>query len=362
MKNNMNKTESFLECFSNLENYNYYSDSSKILNFEEFNDKQCVEFIKKYFVNGGKGNIVSNICDYFIDGSAFRASHSVSIYLLGLVIYDNCECLKTIINQQIKPLGISDFKYIWFLICLHHDYCSYIEDKPNCNDYLSQQDVHKTLLEMTSSFFEGVYNNQNIRSYSDYRRNAKRFDHGISGGCMLNKGLRDNLSIAIKESKTKTPSDFVYKRLHWSDSHVIWYDFAASIIIKHNIWFVNTDRSSKDDIYKYEGVLDMLDFIISDKKRIKFADNPLLFIFFVLDTIEPIKIDRKNNKETLDKVLFHFCLSDDQFIISLYPNDKVDNDLYLTLGEKAEGMKVWMDLDVEIKADNKVVIIKWDNV
>lgn len=364
-----NAMKSMLEQFNDIEDYTYYSDPDLRLEFDTFSNEQCVRFIEKYFITGGKGSAIKDIVDYFNDKNTFRASHSVSIYLMGLVFYNNCNELKDRINKQIVEIGITDFKYIWFLICLYHDYCSYIEIK-SFNKNTDITCVCKGLDDMNNVFFTDIYSKQNIKSYYKHRKINGKIDHGIYGGWLLQKELRDNFERAKKKSETANQDDFSYNGLHWSTSHKNWYDFVASIIIKHNIWFANEDRLSEKmsaQIKEYENSIDnnMHNFIIRDSGRIKISDNPLLFLFFILDTIEPIKRYCKNDtgdkepKEVLNAIAFDISFSNEQFTFRINSNNKFDIKLCSEIREQAKKMENWMDINVKIDTTCNTIIIKW---
>ena len=97
--------------------------------------------------------------------------------------------------------------------------------------------------------------------------------HGIYGGLLLREKLNENHRNAINNSGTKTPENFEYDGLHWSTNHEKWYDLAASIIIKHNIWFANTESNDPEQIkmvekYKNYDDSNMKNFRINNDQRI----------------------------------------------------------------------------------------------
>ena len=94
------------------------------------NSKSCQEFIEDYFKAGGKtivfewpdkDNNENNKNEEYTN----RCPHIVSTYLLGLIIAEALGIDKmTGINYN------TDFKYVWFMTCLYHDF-GYVYEKGN---------------------------------------------------------------------------------------------------------------------------------------------------------------------------------------------------------------------------------------
>ena len=97
--------------------------------------EQSAQFIREYFSQGQKGDIVYELDPYHdvnIHGiplslSEYRAIHTVSAFFLGIFLED---CLTQ--GQCGVDLSVHGdffpFSYLWFLTCLYHDYGYIVEE------------------------------------------------------------------------------------------------------------------------------------------------------------------------------------------------------------------------------------------
>ena len=219
---------SLLNLFKSLEHgdYNYYRNPNR-LDFDSLTDPKSTNFIGTYFSNGGKKFAIHDIVSQFDGEFSFRATHSVMVYLIGIILNKNNADLRSSIERQLDGNGIDDFLYIWFLICLYHDYKS--ADEHSSIKFTNRKNDHSFMKQE-----EGCCPDNSL-AYNEYRKAKGSKDHGIYGGLLLREKLNENHRNAINNSGTKTPENFEYDGLHWSTNHEKWYDLAASIIIKHNI-------------------------------------------------------------------------------------------------------------------------------
>lgn len=354
------------ESFENLD-YCYYVNKSTIsLNFNTFSDNNTKKFIKDYFDTGGKEMVISDIYKAFKNHSV-RATHSVSAYLIGLIAFER---YSTSINNHIFQIEIEDFIHIWFLICLYHDYGYYLEDKAKDGNKIDSEklkSIYENIKEIDQRFWGTRYSSGLILEYFiDIRNKA---DHGVIAGAMLRKRMNENLQKAIKDSNCNNPNNFIWRNLHWSTSHKKWYDFASSIIIKHNIWFANSNHDASR-VEQYNNSNHLKRLIISDEERLKFKEDPILFILCVIDTIEPIKIAQKLNIDYIkDKnytkylnrkviAIVSIVFENNNIIIKLPSEHEL---LYNRIHDSAEGMQSWLNLSVSQSKENNILstIIEW---
>lgn len=180
-------TESILKELQKLpkSSHSYYGQGMKV-DFTKITDGKSIDFISRYFANGGKSNTIAEIKNQFEGTYKYRATHSVMLYFMGIIFYNNKK-IKHSIRNQFSQIGIKDFRYIWFLICLYHDYTS-------INESHYTMDNHCSIDFMDDNT---VFSNESINGYYKYRLSENRLDHGIYGGYLLRKRLNENLDNAI---------------------------------------------------------------------------------------------------------------------------------------------------------------------
>ena len=247
--------------------------------------------------------------------------------------------------QKIKAPTEEDriYLYILFLTFLYHDYYYYQEQ----NKELEPIDNFETEFKKIAGL-KDIYSPSNINKYYKYRGKS---DHGIYAGYQLNRKLKSNLDEILNGEEV-----VIRNNLSWSKKDIKYYDFASSAIIKHNIWLANRNRVSevqKKRVNEYESK-DLNPFIISNKDRMKFEDNPLLFILFIIDSIEPIKIFNKNrnehNKNNYNNLLSNILININQKSITLRYADSFKSIGCFTFCE-AKQMETWLDVTVTQKCN-----------
>lgn len=134
-------------------------------------------------------------------------------------------------------------------------------------------------------------------SYSLYRGYCHScYDHGIVGGislyhdlCAYRKHVEDTFGV-------------IHEGLYWGKELEKDFGFVSWVIACHNIWMINVH--SKDAAkYKFWGLDDL---IIKDNQTneheypISSEKNPFLFLFCLVDSIEPIKVLK--NTEMFSKI------------------------------------------------------------
>lgn len=202
-----------------------------------------------------------------------RAQHILSCYMLGKILFENSRAIKDAINEFMsahrfdKINGIEPFRYIWMLICLFHD-LGYVYESQG----IYKQDNVENLVEKLSAEVPGIpvgYTKDLLKSYDNYRN--CRFavtDHGIIGGIKLYEDLDKHFS-------SNESLDDNRKKLH---SCVSW------VIACHNLFI----GDSQNQCYRCKALY----ALISDGKsrNIKLPEHPLLFLFDLVDSIEPMKL------------------------------------------------------------------------
>lgn len=203
-----------------------------------------------------------------------RAQHILSCYILGKILCDNSPAIKEAVNEFIKTHhfdkinGIKfSVRYIWMLICLFHD-LGYVYESQG----IYKQDNVQELIANLSDEVPGIpvgYTKDLLKSYDNYRN--CRFavtDHGIIGGVTLYDDLNKHFS-------GRSSLDDNRKKLH---SCVSW------VIACHNL-FVG---GSENRCYPCKALY----ALISDGKsrNIKLQDHPILYLFDLVDSIEPMKL------------------------------------------------------------------------
>lgn len=353
------------------EDYNYYEHLSLKLELTQFSNQGNIEFIRSYFKFGNKSCVYKDFNECYVGETEIRASHSVSIYLIGLYICQQSEDLKMAIKNQLSAVGEMSFKYAWFLLCLYHDSAIYAERKIEKTDIAKKEQFVSTQLGSLNKYLEYPYTKSSILSYYKFRASEEYNDHGIYAGCLFYKRMSENIHNIIKQARQDATyqnidfdkNNFRYNNLHWSSKHKNWHAFIASLIVKHNIWFRNIDKHSMMDVKEYVAH-NISSFIIDNNSRFSYKTNPLLFLFCIIDTIEPIKLLNKYTKQNIDTLK--------RIGITI---DKANNgmQLYITISERdrqcvfdnikrrAINLEEWMNVKVDISKNDSVVIM-WTTI
>ena len=226
-------------------------------------------------------------------------------FFYGLVLYDKCGTIKNSINQSLKNDKYeralekhkdAPFAYVWFLICLFHDLAYPLEYKRgNERDFKSYQELSEK--KKWDKDLDGVphqYSREILEHYFDYRNSGDDAmnDHGICAGHHLYADL-----CKIREKKARTAQDGWWKK-ELEDI----FNLAAWVVACHNIW---TTQEDCNNVETYKGKkLEPLILKKDNEGKLKYLINlqehPLIFLFCLVDTIEPIKIIE--DASLLDKI------------------------------------------------------------
>ena len=330
--------EKYREIFRDSPKWRYYDD----LYFYDnpFDDETVREsFIYTYFQTGRKESVL----DTKIPENKLRDIHSISTFFLGILLEPICKI------PELKP----DFRYLWFIACLYHDYGYFIEKEKNkypprktsLSKLLSDLGIKQNLLKID---FKSLYSIETIKKYNDYCRKEYDFiNHGIIGGLLLYdrlmKNFEKNKQNALLQNPNLDCNDFVYKNLHWSNSHEDFYKLVASSIISHNIWLAWDDNNKK----KYKD--NNLDYLIIDNpnQRISCESDPFLFLLLLADTIEPIKFFTQYK---------HSCILE-----NLHIDINTKNEIIISVVDNCLQFQNWFDKIIDLKNWAKVSVEQFDN-
>ncbi|MDR0941587.1 MAG: hypothetical protein LBM68_05115 [Bacteroidales bacterium] len=267
--------------------WDYYNKNECTFLFENLNKvSTCNDFISTYFRHAGKEK---NTFKGFADSLGERTKHVVSTFFLGIYLYENSNYIKENIDTELKTYKETnnsvEFTFIWFLICLFHDLGYTIEEEKDNELYTSFSDfLEKNLCKSSElkknagvpNFYANIY-----KSYFQYRIDVhKKNDHGICAARILFKDL-------CKIRKRKEDNNDENDELIWDKSLIDVYNFAAWVILAHNIWFIDTNNPCKIAEYNCAGLKEL---IRKDKEyKISFKEFPTFFLFCLVDSIEFLK-------------------------------------------------------------------------
>lgn len=207
----------------------------------------------------------------------------------------------------------TDFKYIWFMTCLYHDF-GYVYEKGNTINNNELNNIAncgikelENILGIENDLYDSSYNDpkdniyskEQVEIYLKYRAETKskdnkgKIDHGIVGGLMLFDRLIKNYNEAneaynnvSKDNKDIDQDDFDYHGLHFSQNNNKLYAKVSDAIIAHNIW-VKTYNEIPEVVEKKSEITTKLN-----------KDHYLGFLLGIIDTLEPLKQYKKTSKNT----------------------------------------------------------------
>ncbi len=367
--------------------------------------------IKIYFENASKENLSID----FDELDELREQHSMSLVYLGILLNEKLK-----LDIKIKEKGISfPFNYVWNILCLYHDLGyifennkSYIYKVRNRN-LINQIGGYNNKWNMINSkicfdgYFNYSYNRRFSNSYNQIFRNHSKniensistenelnciknisdlrvcyfakervidkshflkstiekyykyrleemgkYDHGILGGFMLFNNLVKNYITKMQGEQNKTY--FIKDSKIFRIEQITLFSYIADCIVAHNIFF-----PSLDDIHLYEeyGLNELISFNIP----IKIRDNPLLFLLYLVDSIDPIKYFKQktnlNSEEILKSISVSFA--NKSFELSKTTNSIIDDDLFINYLEKINNIKTWLGVHPSINTNSiKVEILE----
>ena len=159
--------------------------------------------------------------------SSERAKHTISIFFLGILLYEKCGSIKESIDQKLKIItnnaNCNDknhnypFTYLWFLICFYHDVATSFETDFDKLEEKIELEIPEFKDDLIPSFYKDIW-----LSYLRYRQCDNKLDHGIFGGLLfyndMEKIFEQKKDSYEKESNVKITDEkwFIVSGLRWS--------------------------------------------------------------------------------------------------------------------------------------------------
>ena len=298
-----------------------YYPLEETLGMKMFSDRDSIiSFFKHYIGKGEKANMP--IVDFIDNLSMDRLQHTLSCFLLGILLYERSSSITCGICRSLRKKPINNpetmderFKYLWLLISIFHDFGYAIENK-DVELSIKEFDEMITKLHSRQTIVPSIYSKILLRNYAKYR--VCRFgvyDHGICGGLKLYAEL-----CQLRENKASS-SD---QKHYWGEDLIPHFALAAWTVACHNIWLIKDCEKNANAIRCYKCFnLDKL--IYHGTSRI-IKESPFLFLLCLVDSIEPIKIF--DNFDKLKQVKFVFP-SDNIIEIDINGLCLKDHDTYI---------------------------------
>lgn len=332
--------------------WDYYADNTpeSILNPFESNinsERLHKQFIEKYFGKSGKREVLQDFQDEdFFSGD--RAIHTNSVFFFGLLLREKTIIKDKLFKDKLSKMDYPIFPFLWFLSILFHDYAmkienesfKYLTDLNDIKDLMKKYEIQHNLLER-SSLDVRHYLPTLIPKYFLYRRfSSKKIDHGIFAGMYLFDRL----------VKIRLANEFKKGPLSWHVSLEEKYALAALAIACHNIWTTKKGSAYESEYVKFE----LKDLIIPEFKQISLNNFPLLFLFGIVDTIDPIKVYSRIGhlpEEILSSLEVNF--TQNSFTIKNTANSKLDFEI---LQKASNNFIGWLTVTIDIATKNEMTI------
>lgn len=343
---------SFAELFNKIledtSKWDYYNNT-----YGYYNNYQVVLNNSKYFIESilSDGKKLSDLTrhEYKILEDGYRLEHTVSLYFMGIIIYENVSSIRESIDNYIRQVdrhysyGYSrfmrnqfeyendtPFSYFWFLICFFHDfgYSFEMEDKSSALERIFNVLDGNLNFVLPNGFYKtGVPKviSDNIQNYINYRYKVNnKLDHGIVSGLLFWEERKKDYYNRQKKHKEEA---FIEDNRLWSKA--ILYNIhlpVAWTISAHNVWFIEEHSEYAYDYKKYG-----LDRLIIDKPKIRIDRHPMLFLLSIVDTLDPVKLllscdVHKFDYSDLNLIWFEF--SHDSILYRINFNDTIVNERY----------------------------------
>jgi hypothetical protein len=266
------------------------------------------EVIEKLMQLYAKDTSANTLLNDIEEISKVRCAHIIFTFLLGLFIYKQSEPIKSAIEKTTERLLTNaghpnDFPFLWFLICLFHD-LGYSEENKQQNSRIRVDWVNN---QKKLAAFDGVPElySKIYRQYFLYRKiEHGKTDHGIYAGLKMFKILCN-----IRKKHTDNSKG------GWKKELEDLYNLASWVVLVHNMYFTKDTQLETCALYKKYS----LDELILETEGgsiknypIKLSEYPVLFLFCLVDLIEPMK--RIEKIECCDEI--NFEIKDDKLEIS----------------------------------------------
>jgi hypothetical protein len=284
--------EIYKELFDNKCIWDYYSGNDGLP--DPFDPTEnCNEFIKQFIEYSGKQGSV--LFDKINKLEPDRLMHIVATFFLGIYLYENSDNIKRTINKELSQFKTKTkysskvtFSYMWYLMCLFHDLAYDLEKEAKYKSLATFQ-KHKCA-NKTLGKYAGVpeiYAN-NLPKYFKYMaKQYKKNDHGICAAHIL---YHDLCKIRKEQANLKTSN------LFWEEALENVYNYAAWVILAHNMWYAG-ENDSDAKYYRCYGLGELI--LKENEYKISLEKYPFLFLFCLVDGIEPLKKMKKLEKISL---------------------------------------------------------------
>lgn len=251
----------YLRTMQNHKKWDYYNINEHVTsNIELLSRASCCKcFIKEILRAGDKHRM--NFAQKIDSLEDKKLIHTVSVFFLGHIFKEWFSSIN-VTNKD----NDEEFSFLWMLICLFHDIGYVFENGnetcfPNFEHF--PKDIPKGIPE--------IFGKELIQNYYNYRISVmQKNDHGIIGG-------NEFLNNIIEEF------DNTHGLLSMAPTEI--YELIVYIIACHNIYFTQPS-SANAKCYRCHN----LDTLISNEHNISPIDHPLLFLFDLVDSIDPMKI------------------------------------------------------------------------
>lgn len=345
--------EFFNKIIKNKKIWDYYDDTY----FSDVEYKEILsnskDFIESILKSGKKIDAFTRKQFELLENS-FRLEHTVSLYFMGIMIYDNVDLIKNTVDKYIKKSEFDNitsertkythdtpFCYYWFLICFYHDfgYSFETEDNLKALTKLEESLYEEVKYKLpTGSYRTGVPKviSDNIKSYVEYRyKKERKLDHGAVAGLLF----WEHMKMKYYSLRKKYNCDvFLDGDRLWSKNNLFNIHLpVAWTISSHNVWFIKENDSNANK-YKEFG----LERLIINKPKINLDKHPLLFLLSIVDTIDPVKLFNKCKLgefkvEDLEKIYFKFKNNSIKYKIIFSQTDD-----YRDYLQSFEGLNTWL--------------------
>ncbi|NOQ29986.1 MAG: hypothetical protein GQ570_02560 [Helicobacteraceae bacterium] len=340
---------SLLEKINTLNDYDdYKKEESKSPKIDDWNNQtQHKNFIEYFLESSGKASIVKEF--FQIDLNNFeRATHTNSVFFVGTLLYKNLNFKDKI---KFTRNEINEFYFIWFLTSLVHDFGDDIEKNKdnypkvtseikslkemlniNTNDLLQQpldkySENMKKLIKHISPYYKERFEGKQGSSSNG------KIDHGIASGLILYDGLVKN-----REKKEEEYGEIQKldnnSSIYWAKELEKFYAYASYSIAIHNIRY--PENSLKFSI----------------------EEDPFLFLFWLADTIEPIKSFQTEEclpSYILENIIIEFHNNKKGFTIKNNKDSKLDFSEYKN---KIYNLIKFLKIDINTKKKN-IIKLSW---
>lgn len=378
--------------------WNYYG-----VNFEDvFQDEGVArDFIYNYFKGGSKLYALDTWANSMNEYLQMRNVHTVNVFFIGAYlqrIIDEHIAIKSEVSSHYP------FSYIWYLLCLAHDFGYVYENYSRVYLELpSKQHYHRRYyksmrgpkfwtrkrwyqeheidiaylhppfgarsniayynrsaigkLESAIEYNNGTiikaprYSGETKNNYFYYRlQEMGKLDHGIMGADEFFSRLVVNY---VKEYRVMAAGDFfresIYefhneRGLHFCSEQIKLFAYIADCIASHNMYKADDNEICKAVYKDY-----FLDSLLPDRfQPISYKDNPLLFILCVADTIEPSKkFPDYRNEEVLNLISIEYSLNDNFLYVEI-DEELYDSEAGYRYVSDIEGLEKWCDIKTEV--------------